>query len=410
VIQQLRLQDSMPQFVVKAVDERGHLLQQFEQGSTEAEVRERLQQQGYHIFSIRAPGLTQRSRVSRIGANEFLIFNQQFVTLVRAGLPILRALELLETRAGSPRIRALVGAVRGRVTAGELLSQAFKAQEGIPEIYTTTVMAGERSGNLDEVLTRYIQYQRLALSVRRKLLSSLVYPAVLCVLVVVVLTFLVTYVVPQFGTLYKSLNATLPPLTVFMLSLGETIRSYALVGVPLLILIGFAATHLMRTSDFGGRFDGLLLRVPVAGEIWWKYQVALLARTLATLLVGGIPVVTALETAGSALQSKLLRRGLREAAREVREGRGLAQSLGNHRVAPELAVEMIEVGESTGALPQMLNSVADFYDEDISTAMATMMSLVEPAILIVVGTIVAFVLIALYLPIFSLGERIQAAH
>ncbi len=400
----------MPEFLVTTINERGHRLEQTEHGETEAEVRERVRQQGLLVQTVRRqqgmPGFW-KGRTQSVPQDQFLIFNQQFVTLIRAGLPILRALELLEKRSRHPRLMQTIASVRARVKGGDLLSDAFRKESGIPEIYTTTLLAGERSGNMDEVLTRYVQYQRLALSVRRKLISSLIYPAVLMGLVVTVLTFLVTYVVPRFGELYKSLDAQLPPLTIFMLNVGQTIRHDFpwMVGGLIAAILGLRAWS--RQPAVKRRMDRVVLNFPLLGELWWKYQVALLARTLGTLMTGGIPLVQALDTASSALHSFNLRQGLHATMREVREGKPLAEGLGRNRVLPALAVEMVEVGESTGALPQMLTSVAEFYDEDLSNALTAILSLIEPAILVVVGTVVALVLISLYLPIFSLGSQIK---
>ena len=400
----------MPQFNVRALNERGHMLEQSESAATERELRERLLQQGYLVYSIRSEaGFLDawRRRRSRVRHDVFLTFNQQFITLIHAGLPILRALELLVKRARDAKLHRMLGAVLERVRGGDLLSEAFRRQDGIPEIYTTTLMAGERSGNLEEVLSRYTQYQRLAQSVRRKLISSLIYPCFLLVLVVIVLVFLVTFVVPRFGQLYSSLNAELPPLTLAMLAIGEAARHYFWIFVlgAIVVLAGLAI--LAQRTGLGRRLDSVFLRLPIVGDLWWKYQAAMLARTLGTLLLGGIPLVTAMETARSALHSARLRLGLSRATQKVREGQPLSDTLAAHDVMPGLAVEMVEVGEGTGALPQMLASVAEFYDEDLSNALTTLLSLLEPAILIVVGTVVAVVLISLYLPIFSLGSRIR---
>jgi type IV pilus assembly protein PilC len=253
------------------------------------------------------------------------------------------------------------------------------------------------------VLARYIAFQRLALSFRKKLLSSLVYPALLMVLVTLMLVFLITYVVPQFAKLYDQLGSQLPPLTTFMLQLGIFAQTY----FPF-IAAGFLALIVLiwrwRQTQAGGQaMDRARLRLPLLGEIWLKYQISIFSRMMATLLAGGLPLVPALETAGGSMQSKLISSAIAAAAQRVREGRALAVSLEETGVFPELAVEMVEVGESTGALPQMLTSAAEFYEEDVETALTAAMSLIEPIILIIMGVIVAFVLLSLYLPIFTLG-------
>jgi len=293
--------------------------------------------------------------------------------------------------------------VRDRVRGGELLSEAFDAQKVFPKVYTTTLMAGEKSGNLEEVLGRYIAFQRLAVSFRKKLISSLVYPALLVGVLIVMMTFLITFVVPQFANLYHTLGAELPPMTTLMLTIGVNAKHYSLYTLLALVVVGFFLWRWMKSDRGSLAMDRIKLRTPLLGDIWLKYQVAVFSRMLSTLLSGGLPLVPSLETAGESMQSRLMSHGIEAATRGVREGQGLARSLEETKVYPQMSVEMIEVGESTGALPAMLNSISEFYEEDVQNALATAMSLIEPVILIVMGVVVAFVLISLYLPIFSLG-------
>ncbi|MGH9417790.1 MAG: type II secretion system F family protein [Terriglobales bacterium] len=399
----------MPTFVITGFNDRGQRLRRTEEAATERELRDRFTAQGYWIQSVHAHhGLGAANRRGRVATDKFLVFNQQFLTLIKAGLPILRALELLEVRARDERLEAMLKRVRARVQAGDVLSRAFAQEPAIPELYTTTLLAGEKSGNLEEVLARYLQYQRMAMSLRRKLTSSLIYPAVLMSLVVVVVTFLVTYVVPEFAALYDSLGATLPTITLVVMHVGLAIRHELVVFVLGVAAAIAAAIYFSRREAVAQVFDGVALKLPLLGDLYWKYQVAMLCRTLSTLLQGGLPVVQALETAATALRSPRLRQGLRQTVREVREGEAISAGLTRHKVVPQLAVEMIEVGEGTGALPQMLASVAEFFDEDLANAMTALLALIEPAILIVVGTVVALILISLYLPIFTLGARMQS--
>ncbi|HUX67347.1 MAG TPA: type II secretion system F family protein [Terriglobales bacterium] len=397
----------MPTFVITALNDRGQPLRQVERADSERDLRERFLAQGYLVQSVRAQGGWGERRRGKVAVDKFLIFNQQFLTLIKAGLPILRALELLATRARDPRLEAMLGRVRTRVQSGDLLSRAFAQEPAVPELYTTTLMAGEKSGNLEEVLGRYLQYQRMALSLRKKITSSLIYPAVLMTMVLAVMTFLVTYVVPQFAQLYASLDAQLPTITLVVLNLGLVVQhQFAYLAGGVVLAVGLVV-YLARQEKASLLLDGLVLRLPLLGELYWKYQVAMLCRTLSTLLQGGLPVVQGLETAATALRSPRLRQGLRATVREVREGEAVSAGLGRHKVVPRLAVEMVEVGEGTGALPQMLASVAEFFDEDLANAMTAVLALIEPAILIVVGSVVALILISLYLPIFSLGARMQ---
>ncbi|HXZ79636.1 MAG TPA: type II secretion system F family protein [Terriglobales bacterium] len=400
----------MAEFVIKMADERGRVLEQVEDGYSASEVRERFAQQGYLIYSVRprsifSTGELRLPQRRRVKVDQFVIFNSQFLTLIRAGLPILNALELLLKRQRNAYFRSLLENVRDRVKGGEVLSSAFAAQGVFPKLYTTTVLAGEKSGNLEEVLNRYIGFQRMAIAFRKKVQASLVYPALLFVLIIAMLTFLITYVIPQFGKLYEQISQekTLPALTVFMLSVGQIAQKYVLIILPVFAIIAALLWRWSQSNSGMRAIDRVRLKTPLLGGIWLKYQVAVFSRMLGTLLSGGLPLVPALETAGSSIQSKTVADSILTASQRVREGRALSRSLEETGKFPELAVEMIEVGESTGALPAMLTSVAEFYEEDVQTALTAAMSLIEPIILVVMGGIVAFVLLSLYLPIFTLG-------
>jgi len=399
------------EFLVKVADEQGHLVQQVEHGYSEADVRERFTQQGYLVYWVKPQGIFSGGKVGlsrgKLKQNPFVIFNQQFLTLIKAGLPILTALELLIKRQKDSTLRPLLENVRDRVKSGELLSDSFAAQGVFPKMYTTTLMAGEKSGNMEEVLNRYISFQRLSMTFRKKLFVSLVYPTLLIVVVTIMVLFLVTYVVPEFAKLFNNLGATLPTPTVIMLALGTQARKL----LPFLAL-GFVALVIFiwrwRTTDRGAeQIDRILLKIPLLGDIRLKYQVATFSRMLSTLLLGGIPLVPSMETAGASVSSRKLLNGVLAASGRVREGQGLAKSLEEQNVFPELAVEMLEVGESTGALPAMLTSVAEFYEEDVQTALGAAMALIEPVLLIFMAVFVGGVLISLYLPIFTLGSGIH---
>jgi type IV pilus assembly protein PilC len=397
----------MAEFLIRMADERGQVLEQIEHSHSEAELRDRYAQQGFLVYSVKPRGLFvggefQLGR-NRVKQDEFLIFNSQFLTLIHAGLPILNALDLLHRRQRNHYFQRILEDVRDRLRSGESLSQAFDAQGMFPKIYTTTLLAGEKSGNLDEVLGRYITFQRVAMSVRKKLLASLVYPALLIVLVTVMLTFLVTFVVPRFAELYSQLEAKLPVSTQIMLSVGVFIQKWFPAILAVIVAVVLLVWRWQRSERGGEALDRFRMKLPLVGAIWLKYQVAMFARMLSTLLAGGLPLVPALQTAASSMQSRMLASGINQAAHRVREGAQLSRSLEETQVVPDLAVEMIEVGESTGALPAMLNSVADFYEEDVSTSVAAALTLIEPIILIFMGFIVVGVLISLYMPIFSLG-------
>lgn len=401
----------MPEYALKFANARGEIRQQVMEAASEQELRDRLAQQGYLVYSIRlreglgalAPGLGGKRR-KKLDMEKFLIFNQQFNTLFRAGLPILKALDLLAERLTDRRMSPVIAEVRDEVKRGTLLSEAFRRQGIFPPIYVTSVMAGEKSGALGEVLERYVNYQRLALAVRKKILLSLLYPSILIVLVALLVVFLVTFVVPRFASLYQTTNAELPVLTRYLIAFGMGAQEYIVIGV-LALTGGIVGARLYLRTETGKIFaDRLKMRVPVLKEIWTKYQVAQISRLLSTLLAGGIPLVQGLETASESIGSPLLRQALDRSRQMVREGQSLSAAFAATKIVPPLAIDMIEVGESTGALPAMLSSVAEFYEDDVNTRMQAALSLIEPAIMIFMGLFVAFVLLALYLPIFSLAD------
>src|ERR1022692_4627371 len=399
----------MAEYVLKYADGRGQIHQQVAAATSEKELRDRYSSQGFLIYSIKPRGATGglMRRGKKINVEKFLIFNQQFVTLIRAGLPILKGLDLLADRLTDPKLGPHVKAVREEVRNGTLLSEAFRAQGVFPKIYVTSVMAGEKSGSLTEVLDRFIHYQKLSLAVRKKVMVSLMYPCVLIVLVIFLMIFLVTFVVPRFASLYESFHAELPAMTRILITVGTAAQGSILASAGVVVAAVIAFRFWARRESARNTLDKLKLKVPGAGEIWLKYQVAQLSRILSTLLTGGIPLVQAMETAAESLGTPLLQRAVESAGKSVREGQPLSGSLRQSKLFPPLAIDMIEVGESTGALPAMLNSVAEFFEEDVNTRMAATLSLIEPAIMIVMGGFVAFVLIALYLPIFSLADTIR---
>ncbi len=386
--------------------------QQVEHGYSEAEIHDRFTQQGYLVYWIKprtilSGGTAKFGRRGKVKQATFLIFNQQFLTLIKAGLPILTSLDLLIKRQRDKALHKHLENVRDRVKGGELLSDAFAAQQIFPKMYTTTLMAGEKSGNIEEVMGRYIAYQRMVQTFRKKLVVSLVYPALLVTVVTFMLAFLITYVVPKFADLFENMGAQLPAMTVFMLAVGLHAQKYAWAVILVLIVTIFGAWRWKQTDHGAETIDKILLALPLIGEIRMKYQVANFSRILATLLQGGLPLVPAMETAGASLSSRQMLNGIMTASARVREGQQLAQSLEDQKLFPDLAVEMLEVGESTGALPAMLGSVAEFYEEDVQTALGTAMALIEPLILIVMAVIVGGILISLYMPIFTLGANVH---
>ena len=380
---------------------------------TEAALRRDLETRGYCVLSIRRRGGSgmpafRSLRRRRVRPREFLVFNQELAALLAAGIPLVQSLDIVRRRAENPDFKAVLDDVHERVRGGAALSAAFEAQGDLfPGVYTASVLAGEKSGGLEDVLRRYIAYARVIGNVRRRTLSALVYPGILLLLSVVVVAVIVLRVVPEFGEFYAGMGAELPLATRVLMAVSTTLRDSWL-----LVAAGAAAggAGLWRWLARPGRravLDRLLLRAPAAGALARKFATSQLARTLATLLGGGIPLVAALDVAARSIGNRHVARELAGVSREVREGRALAASMAARAVFPPVAVRMVEVGESSGALRDMLNSIADFFDEDIETTLSRFMTLIEPVLLVVMGVVIAALLLALYWPLLQLGSVVQ---
>jgi len=396
----------MGQFLCRVADAEGRVFSHVEPAGSLEEARQKLVERGLYVYSVQSRGgrlasLLRQRGGRQIGGSEFLILNQQFNTLIKAGLPILKSLDLLATRATAPRLRPVITQIRDRVREGKSLSEAVAEAGVFSKVYSTAILAGEKSGNLPGVLDYYIAYQRVSTGVQKKILASLVYPALLISVAVIIVTYLVTGVIPKFALLYRDMNVELPAPTRLLIALTVDYRLVFL-GVVASLAVAAAGIFLWsRTEEGGTVFDRFKFRLPVIGDTLLKFQVAQFSRTLATLLTGGTPLVAGLQTSCDAITSKLLRSTVSHATQMVREGESLHGALGASGHVPELALDMIEVGESSGALSPMLNSVAEFYEEEVSLRLSTLVSLIEPILLIFMGLIVAFILISLYLPIFS---------
>lgn len=397
----------MAEYICKVGDTTGRIFQQLETAQSEGEARQKLSDRGLHVFSVKGnlnilSQFGRRTGSRKLKIHDFLIFNQQFNTLIKAGLPILKALDLLAERAAAESLRPLLQDVRQRVREGALLSEALAAQGIFPPVYVTAVTAGERSGNLSGVLEQYISYLRVSTGFKKALVTALIYPSILIVAVIVTLTYLMTFAMPQFAKLYADLGIKLPAITQFMLDIAVPLRQYFIIFAGGIAAVATAIYIWTRTDQGALAIDRLKPKVPVMGDIWLKGQVAQFVRTLSTLLAGGTPLVAGLETSAQAIDSRLISTSVQGAAARVREGKTLHESLGETHLVPEMALEMIEVGEASGALAAMLTSVAEFYEEEVSTRLQRTLIWVSPAILVVMAVVVGFILISLYLPLFSL--------
>ena len=402
----------MGEFVCRVADGNGRVFSHVEAAGSLTEARQKLLDRGLYVYSVESrggllSGLLQRRSDRQIGGTDFLILNQQFNTLVKAGLPILRALDLLADRAASLKLRPVLSQVRERVREGKSLSEAIAEAGVFSKVYSTAILAGEKSGNLSGVLDYYIAYQRVSTGVKKKIVATLVYPTILIVVSILILTYIVTVVIPKFAELYRDLNVDLPAPTQLLIAITVDYRYFVLGGVAALFLTALGVYLWSHTENGGAVLDRLKFRLPLIGDTLLKFQVAQFSRTLATLLAGGTPLVAGLQTASDALASKLVRGTVSQATQMVREGESLHSALAATRVMPDLALDMIEVGESSGALAPMLTSVAEFYEEEVGLRLSMLVSIIEPVLLVFMGLFVASILISLYLPVFSLSGTVK---
>ena len=381
---------------------------------SEIRLRRELEEKGLFVLSLQRrgslPGLAiGGARQRKIGRQEFVVFNQELATLLKAGMPLVQSLDILRQRVPNATFKGVLDAVYEKVKAGTSLSDAFDDHAGLfPAVYTASLMAGERSGNLDAVIRRYVAYEKIIGAVKRRTISALIYPAILVVLMIVLVAIIIIRVVPAFSDFYANFDRELPMSTRIIVGLSDVIVSNIW-----LILFGIVAAVLaiamwVRQPTQRARADRLLLDIPWVGETVRKFATSQFARTLSTLLGGGIPLVNALDIAGGAMTNRYLAGEVSIVGRRVREGEGFASALLARGVFPDVAVKMVEVGESTGALQEMLNSLSDLYDEDIETEVGRLITVIEPVVLVVMGVVIAMVVLALYMPLFELSSVMGA--
>jgi len=391
----------------------GEIIEGIYVADSEARLRRDLEDKGLYILGIqRAGGFSlanlgiQRRR--RIATREFLVFNQELATLLKAGMPLVQSLDILRRRVTNPIFKAVLDDVHERVRSGSSLSEAFEAQGSMfPGIYTASLLAGEKSGSLELVLRRYVTYVKVVSGVKRKTISALVYPAILLVLSLTVVALIVLKVVPAFSSFYEqAAGAQLPLSTRVLVAVSKFAGTYFTLLVITVLSLAGAFWFWLKQPGNRVRFDRWTLSIPMLGSISQKFGTSQAARTLATLLGGGIPLVNAIDIASRSIQNQYLAHELQSAAQQVREGRALATSMNDSGAFPDVAIKMVEVGEQTGALQEMLNSLADFYDEEIETNLGRFITIIEPALLVIMGIIIAGLLLSLYMPLFQMSNAL----
>ena len=389
--------------------ETGEVIEGVHVAESEAALRQELDAKGLYVLALSRRGSFAWSGLSstprrRIRTREFVVFNQELATLLRAGLPLVESLDILRQRMDDPGFKAILNDVHDRVRAGAALSEAFDEQgDVVPGVYTASLLAGEKSGGLEEVIRRYVDYVKVVAALKRKTLSALIYPAILMGLSLVVVSIIILRVVPEFEAFYAGFGAELPLMTRVVVAVSDAARSNLLLIALGAGLAAWAGWRWLRSPGRTALLDRVVLRVPFVGSIAGRFATSQLSRTLATLLGGGIPLVDALDVASRALGNRFYAEQLAAAGQRVREGEALAAALADRGIFPSIVVRMVEVGEATGALREMLTSVADFFDEELDTRLGRFVAVVEPVLLVVMGFVIAVLLVSLYLPLLQLG-------
>ena len=409
----------MAEYVCRLGTPTGEVVTRTVEATAERDLRSRLEREGFRVFSIAAAGTINIRRafgreqhVKKIKTEDFLLFNQQMSALLRAGLPILQAIGILRKRVSNEHLRLILEDVEAKVRSGQALSKAFAAQgDAFPRIYIASILAGERAGTLDEVLLRYVSYQKTITEARRKIKKSLAYPAVLVGASIVLVMVLSTYVIPQFMKLYSGVGAQeLPSITIAVESISEFVSKNLIWMIPAAIGALIFIFVWRRTPTGRLTIDRWILRTPVAGETVRQMTIAQFTRSLATLLAGGITLPESVEIASESITNRALSLASSGVLTGIREGRPFTESLEASGWISELATDMIGVGERSGALREMLDEVANFYDSEIDVRLNTITTFIEPIILVFMGSLVMTILLAMYMPLFYMIGNMGQTH
>jgi type IV pilus assembly protein PilC len=401
----------MPEFIVRVGTPDGVITERHVQAMSIRAAEDDLRQQGMHVFDARRGRMTLRDLLPRggkiISTEHFLLFNQELLALVKAGLPILQSFDIMLERQKNLRFKEVLTDVREKLKSGIALSDAFASYgDAFPPIYSTSLRAGERSGDLEGVLRRFLRYQKIIVTLRKRVVGALIYPSVLVLLSIVMVLVMLTKVIPKFAEFYAGFGADLPWFTQFMINIANGLNT----NLPIFLVVCVGGFFLIRRWIKGsGRvtWDKLKLKIPLAGGILHRFAIMQFTQSLGTLLAGGTPMVPAIEIASQSVTNQLVSSKIFGMVQNVREGEPLWRSLENTKAMSDLAIEMIKVGESTGALTEMLGNVSEFYDEEIESHLTRIVAAIEPLILVFMGVVVAVLLYAFYLPLFQLSNVAQ---
>lgn len=374
-------------------------------------LRQSLEEQGYVVFEVRKKPFQflMESGVGRkkIGNKELLLFNQELLVLLKAGLPILQALDTV-LESGTGKLNEILASVREDVKGGTALSTAFEKYPRVfPHLYIASIRAGERTGDLPQTIRRYIAFLKRTEGFRGKVIAALFYPAILVTVAVVAIALLLVYVVPTFSNIYADAGSSLPLPTQMLISFTGMLRHYLPLGLGLAFLAGIAFKRWQQTESGRYTMDGVKIKTPFIGAIAVRYALAGFTRTLATVLGSGIPVVEAMRMSVGTLNNKVLERGLLMAVHRIEEGSKVSTALEGIKLMPPLALRMLTVGESTGSLEEMLSDISDYFEDEIERNLQVLTTAIEPAIMIVMGLVIGVIIITMYLPIFKIASTVS---
>ena len=398
----------MPEFIFKVGTPDGQIVDRHIQADSVAAAQDELQRQGMHVFASKRGRVSLRDLLPRsrkvVSTERFLTFNQELLALVKAGLPILQSFDIMLERQKSERFREVLADIRDKLKSGVALSDAFASYgDAFPPIYSTSLRAGERSGDLEGVLRRFLKYQKMMVGLRKRVVTALIYPSILITLSFAMVVIMLTKVIPKFAEFYAGFNAELPPFTRLLISIASALNSHFLIAVVIAVIVLLLLRQWISTS---GRvaWDRFKLNVPLVGGVLHRVAIMQFTQSLGTLLGGGTPMVPAIEIASQSVSNQMISGKVAGIVQKVREGEPLWRSLEETKVITDLAVEMIKVGESTGSLTEMLTNVSEFYDEEIEARLSRVVAAIEPVILVFMGLVIATLLYAFYLPLFQLSS------
>lgn len=401
----------MAEFVYEARARTGEVRKGVMEAESIEAVQNRLKAQNLNPVKVKKKPKEINIQIgSPVSEQELVIFTRQFATMIDAGLPLVQCLDILSTQGDNKAFNNILKDIKSSVEQGATFSDSLKRHPKIfDDLYTNLVAAGELGGILDTILQRLAIYIEKRVKLKRQVRGALVYPSIIGVVAVAVLVVLLTWVIPSFQAMFMDFGGedALPGITKFVIAVSHGFVSNLIFIIPLAIgaVMGIMGSY--RTKGGKEFWHRLLITAPVIGPVMRKIAVARFTRTLGTLLSSGVPILDAMNVVALSSGNVIVERAINQTSEKIREGRTMAEPLLETKVFPPMVVQMIGVGEQTGALDQMLNKIADFYEDEVDVAVAALTSMLEPIMLVVVGGMVGFILIAMYLPIFSIAENVQ---